>query len=547
MIPTDLLGARVWLSGSIPDRGVSEEGNRLKAFVKGLAKAIFREGGQLLHGFHPSITPTLLEAAREYRTARERRAQLVIFVSAYFRDAEIGYDGHTVFELEEDCELQQIPQGPTRERSIEVLRETMASQSDVLVAIGGRWWDNDRANAGVPAEFLLAIERGIPSFLLGNLSGATAGYLQRHPEILTNLRNGLDAEANQALAETKDIDALTSTVLNQIARLPLGRREAESGQLFRILCLDGGGLRGAFAAAVLARWEEMANLRVADHFDLIAGTSTGGLLAIGLGLGLSAQDMVNFYREHGTEIFPLMGFWGKLWQRARNLSANEFDAALLEKELSVAFDREGRIARLRDSRRRLLITSYDLTSNSIRIYRTSHHPDVKGHDHLRAVVVARATSASPSYFKPAPVNDPVAPEEGVDGGIWANCPGLAALGEAVGVLRIPLNRIDVLSVGTAGLATLVETPGAQGQLGWAANAVDMFMNSQTDAVLLYLKQLLGDRIKRVDDPMPHTQNMDDSASLPYLIGRGARVGESEAKEVMSRFLNGVAATDWRKL
>jgi uncharacterized protein len=72
---------------------------------------------------------------------------------------------------------------------------------------------------------------------------------------------------------------------------------------FQILSLDGGGFRGMFSAAVLARLEEDLGTRIADHFDLIAGTSTGGIIALGLGLGLSPQEITAFYTEHGPRIF----------------------------------------------------------------------------------------------------------------------------------------------------------------------------------------------------------------------------------------------------
>jgi hypothetical protein len=545
-MPAALSGVRVWLSGSIPKEATPEESARLAAFTKTLAKAVFREGAQLVHGFHPSLMPPLLAAAREYREATGRRAPLRLFVSTFFRDkTTYGYPPYTLAELEVDCDLQQIPRAPTLDGSLEQLRDAMASQADVLVAIGGRWWNDDQSKAGVPAEFLLALARGIPSFLLGSLGGATAGYLQRHPEIVQNLRNGLDATANKALAERADP---VGPLLEQMARLPLGRRETASGQRFRILCLDGGAIRGAFTAAVLARWEEMSKLRAADHFDLIAGTSTGGILGIGLGLGLSAQEIVDFYRKQGPIIFPMVGKLSKFWHGAVQTVANKFEASVLEQQLAIAFDRNGRKATLADSPHRLLITSYNLTSNDLRLYRTSHHPGVKGHDHLRAVVVARATSAAPTYFKPAPVDDAVAPHESVDGGIWANCPAVAAVGEAVSVLKIPLDRIDVLSVGTAAMAAHIGNPDVQGQAGWAAKAPDLFMNSQMDATLSYMRQLLGpDRFLRVDDERPRIQAMDNPDDLDFLINRGAKLGEDFAASVMQRFLNGVQAAPWRSI
>ena len=76
-----------------------------------------------------------------------------------------------------------------------------------------------------------------------------------------------------------------------------------TGDRFQILSLDGGGLRGMFSAALLARLEEDLDLRVVDHFDLIAGTSTGGIIALGLGLGLSPREILQFYTDHGPRIF----------------------------------------------------------------------------------------------------------------------------------------------------------------------------------------------------------------------------------------------------
>jgi patatin-like phospholipase/acyl hydrolase len=77
----------------------------------------------------------------------------------------------------------------------------------------------------------------------------------------------------------------------------------EGGDTFRILSLDGGGLRGTFSAKFLAEIERELGVRVADHFDLIAGTSTGSIIALGLALGLRAEDMLDFYVERGPDIF----------------------------------------------------------------------------------------------------------------------------------------------------------------------------------------------------------------------------------------------------
>ncbi len=89
---------------------------------------------------------------------------------------------------------------------------------------------------------------------------------------------------------------------------------APSSERFQILSLDGGGLRGIFSASALAQLEADFHTTILRHFDLVAGTSTGGLIALGLAAGRSPQDIVDFYLEHGQQIFPTSG-----WARARRL------------------------------------------------------------------------------------------------------------------------------------------------------------------------------------------------------------------------------------
>src|SRR6188474_3067968 len=99
-----------------------------------------------------------------------------------------------------------------------------------------------------------------------------------------------------------------------IARESSGNGTSHGGRRFRILALDGGGIKGTFTAAVLSEWERSTGLRIAEHFDLIAGTSTGGILAIGLGIGLSAAELLDFYERRGPVIFPTTGFGRKFWR-----------------------------------------------------------------------------------------------------------------------------------------------------------------------------------------------------------------------------------------
>ncbi len=541
-----LSGVRIWLSGSVPEQSTPEERQRLEEFTRQLAEQAFLRDATLLHGFHPSLTPTLLDAAKKFRNSTNRRAPLHLLVASHYRDKQNGtYLGRTLEDIRGYAELDEIPASPSPAASLDRLRDALAARADAMVAVGGKWWTINRSHAGIPREFDLAVTRGIPSFILGGLGGAASGYIEDHEEILLNLRNGLDRQTNLGLAREMDIPAAVGRILSQLALLPLARRETKDGERFRILCLDGGGVRGAFTAAILAQWEHRLKRRIVDHFDLIAGTSTGGILAIGLGLGIPAKEMLNFYKNHAREIFPVTSLSEKVWHNLRRLVTSKFGVQELEEQLALAYDVE-RKTTLADSKTRLLITSYNLTANTVALYRTPHYPNVQPNDAPLSVSVGRATSAAPTYFPAGIVDDLIAPHEAVDGGVWANCPAMAALSEAVGVLKIPLDRIDMLNLGTAGFAPILDPPSNSGLSGWALKAADLFLKSQGQATLHYARQLLGDgHFLRVDDPERTVEDLDNPDKLEYLIGRGQQRANDELDAVRDRFLNGNHVRPWR--
>ena len=95
-----------------------------------------------------------------------------------------------------------------------------------------------------------------------------AGYCNENGEVFSRLHNGLSREQNRAFAESTDIDNLVRTIISQLKLLPLVRENVSRGRLFRILALDGGGLRGAFTAAVLAKWEAIFPLLLSPQPNL---------------------------------------------------------------------------------------------------------------------------------------------------------------------------------------------------------------------------------------------------------------------------------------
>ena len=212
--------------------------------------------------------------------------------------------------------------------------------------------------------------------------------------------------------------------------------------MFRILSLDGGGIKGAFSASVLAMLEEDTGHRVVDHFDLIAGTSTGGILAIGLGLGMPARDILKFYADKGPTIFPGTSLVTRTRGFLRQLFRPKHSHEVLRQALTEVLGTR----KFGESQCRLVIPTYDAVAGRIFVMKTAHHERFKYDIDAPAVDVALAASAAPTYFAAAPF-----PEHHhasyVDGGVWANCPALVGVTEAVGFLGQRLEDIDVLSIG----------------------------------------------------------------------------------------------------
>ncbi len=169
-----------------------------------------------------------------------------------------------------------------------------------------------------------------------------------------------------------------------------------NGLPFRILALDGGGIKGIFPAAVLAGLEReyLEGRSAGDYFDLIAGTSTGGILALGLGAGMTADEVLRMYLEQGHRVFPSKerGFAG----RARRLVSAQYDRGPLDELLNQRLGDKT----LRESRHRLLVPSTEGCNGEVWVFKTPHHPDYKLDGDERMSSVAAARSAAPTYFTP---------------------------------------------------------------------------------------------------------------------------------------------------
>jgi uncharacterized protein len=284
----------------------------------------------------------------------------------------------------------------------------------------------------------------------------------------------------------------------------------------RILTIDGGGIKGVFPAAFLATLEQQLARPVADYFDLIAGTSTGGIIALGLGLGLTAQEMLDLYKVYATRIFPR----GRLLRLLRLVRAKYSYLPLREALISAFGNR-----RLGESRNRLLVPSLNLAAERVHIYKTSHHPKLV-HDYKMSMVeVALATVAAPTYF---PIH--MSPEglPYIDGSLWARNPMALAIIEAIAVLDWPRDQIEVLSLGCTSehLNVSWQKRISLGTSYWGARIADVFMKAQSSSAIATAHALIGARnVTRISPDIGERHfSLDGVEHIPELEA----LGRSEA-------------------
>jgi patatin-like phospholipase/acyl hydrolase len=246
----------------------------------------------------------------------------------------------------------------------------------------------------------------------------------------------------------------------------------------------------------LAHVEEDLACSITDHFDLIAGTSTGAIIAVGLGLGLHPREIVDFYLKHGPKIFPASGYAQKL-ASIRHLFRRKFDSNTLEQSLRECFGERF----LGESTKRLVVPSFDVGRNDVCLFKTPHHPRLARDHKLKAWQVAMSSAAAPSYF---PAVRSIESRRLVDGGVWANNPVLVAITEAKGVLGVPLENIRVLSLGTTDpVQTGAETLDSGGLWTWRRDAVRVAFRGQSIGATNQAKLLLGDQnVLRIDPVVP---------------------------------------------
>ena len=295
-----------------------------------------------------------------------------------------------------------------------------------------------------------------------------------------------------------------------------------------------------FPAAFLAGLEEryLNGSSVARYFDLIAGTSTGGIIALGLAGGLCASELRDLYVDRGREIFPpggngIVGAVERHLRKAAQCFRYRYDRKALMRVLDDVFGNR----KFGEAQSRLCIPSFDGRYSEVYIFKTPHHPDFRRDAKEYMTKVAAATAAAPTFYRPLEDNGYTF----VDGGVWANNPVMIALVDALSCFALQRERVRVLSLGCGDSPYVVDDAKiSRGGLWVWRDIINASVRLQSQNVLGQAGLLVGaDKVIRID--MPATKEkieLDDwSGAVAHLPCAANRSLEEQGKDVASVFLS----------
>jgi uncharacterized protein len=278
----------------------------------------------------------------------------------------------------------------------------------------------------------------------------------------------------------------------------------------KILSIDGGGIRGIIPALVLAELEKTIGKPTSEIFDLIAGTSTGGILGLGLskdnGQGnpqYAAKDLVNLYEKEGKNIFPK-----SLWQNVSTMGglANEkYSRQGIDTVLANYFGAD----LLGSCLTKTIVTTYDI-ANRQPLFLKSWKPE---HHSIKAADAARATSAAPTYFEPVKMVVNGENKVLIDGGIFINTPSVSAYVEALRIFPDEKEFL-VVSLGTGELNRPISYDDAEdwGVVEWLNPLLSCVFDGVCDAANYQMSLLLEGNYYRLQTRLDQAADDMDNVS-----------------------------------
>ena len=326
---------------------------------------------------------------------------------------------------------------------------------------------------------------------------------------------------------------------------------------FQILSLIGGGIRGAFVTSYLKELEDKLGSPIAECFDLIAGTSTGAIIAAGLASGMPAAKMHDFYVRYGAKIFtprekykakgayrflfPIGDFFFRRGTGGDLAAA--FRARFLPTALEESFAEGFGEKTMKDVNfTRLIMPAVNLTKGKPHVFRSRHLPKAIHDSDIKIADAIIASTAAPTYFPHRQIGE----NSYVDGGMWAADPSMLAVAEALRINELTdvshpeehfkTSDLHLLSVGTGRSRFAMEPPDDRaGLLYWAPRVADVMGTSQAQGIHLPLKFFLGNRYRHVNFRMTEKWGLDEVENIPKLFAVGETRAAETFDEINERF------------
>ncbi len=299
--------------------------------------------------------------------------------------------------------------------------------------------------------------------------------------------------------------------------------ESQSGP-FHILALDGGGARGIYSAQVLSGLEQTLGTPVGKCFDLIAGASTGSIIAGAAAIGVPMTEIVQLFEKEAPRVFQ------KKWPGSVHVRS-KYSRHRLEEVIRNCVSN----LTLGEVSNPLMIMASNISTGEVHVFKSRYLKDL-GEPYVRDGDVPLsdailASCAAPTYFDPVTVGSSLL----ADGGLWANNPSIMALTEAVSKFGRSLEDVHVFSIGTGHSSNLYSQSRHWGLLtGWGREKlVSYFLDLQSQASTNMAKLLLADRYLRLD-PEIGAWNLDDIEHLDNLRALADRDFAQRNQAILNR-------------
>ena len=325
---------------------------------------------------------------------------------------------------------------------------------------------------------------------------------------------------------------------------------------YKILCIDGGGIRGIIPGQVIAEIEKRFGIIVADYFDMVAGTSTGGILTCAHLIPddqnptrpkFKAQEVVDLYLKNGERIFNIP--FGHRLRSLFGVIQSKYPHDGIEAVMNEYFGEK----KLSDLLKPCLVASYDLINQKAHFFRQQRAKLDPEHD-FKVREVARSTSAAPTYFEVSNVKS-LKQEEFtlVDGGVYANNPALCAYAEARNIFEKPSGEgaataidMQILSISTGHSKDDYTYKKARkwGAAEWVMPVIDIMMSGVSQTVHYQLTEIFKSvnaelQYLRIDEeikkPMSSSMDKADSDHLIALQEFGKNVFQKSEEKLAAFF------------